>query len=123
MKQRDHEAHLIEIGGKDMSLLGQIARAPDDVVASGLYRGYVWGVAARSVGDLHAVAHGHRIGGADTLEAEIALDLASGLAAFVGQNDIRAAGIFDNGSFHCRKSSEKYRLSLPKQPTFCIFLR
>ena len=75
VRHGEDEHHLVEVAGKDVGLLRQVARTADDVVASRLD--------AVDEGEPFAIhlvvdhiAHCHGIGGADALEAEVALHLA-----------------------------------------------
>ena len=90
---RDHQHCLIDIGGNDMTLLGEIGRLADDIVA-----------AVGNVGDKGSalvvghnsdmVTHCHWIGAADALEAEVALYLTiDKLATVVGLDGVPASCI------------------------------
>ena len=71
----DDKCEPVDICRQDMRLLAQICAAADDVVASGQDRGYP----VRTVGlqlNRHIVADCHGIGGTDTGDAQIALDMA-----------------------------------------------
>ena len=95
----DDEKRLVNVGGQNVALLGEVRRLSDDVVA-----------AVANVGDvrylvladfhLHPVAYGNGIGAADALEPEVALDFAvnSGLSV-LSKDGVVTASIFNDKSF------------------------
>ena len=58
------------------------------------------GNAVRVYGYCHFVADSYWIGGAYAFQPEIALDLTIHITSFIGVDDIPAAGIFYDKSFH-----------------------
>ena len=50
--------------------------------------------------DLYVVAHSHRVSAADTLQAEVAFDLALDAAPVFRLDEIPAACILDDKPFH-----------------------
>ena len=66
----DNEQRLIDIGGNNVTLLGEVDALADDVVATVLDFRY-----PATVTDTDAVAHCYGIGRAYSLDAEIALHL------------------------------------------------
>ena len=90
---RDHQHCLIDIGGNDMTLLGEIRRLSDDLVAA---VGYLSDkCSALVVGHKsYMVTHSHGVGAADALEAEVALYLTiDKLATVVGLDGVPASCI------------------------------
>lgn len=90
---RDHQHCLIDIGGNDMTLLGEIRRLTDDIVAA---VGYLSDkCSALVVGHKsYMVTHSHGVGAADALEAEVALYLTiDKLATVVGLDGVPASCI------------------------------
>ena len=73
MNQSGHKHGAVHIGGNDVRRFRKIGGAAYDIVASRKYgrdKGHT--VGARIAG-VDTVAHGHRIGGAQTFDSEIAL--------------------------------------------------
>ena len=91
----DDEQGLIDVGGQDMTLLGEVDAFTDDVVAAVFDAGYP---AAFAYGD--TVAHGNRIGRADAAEPEVAFYLIIGSQSIVGEDGVPTAGVLDDESFH-----------------------
>lgn len=85
---------LVEVGGDDVRLLRQVGGAADDVVFPLFNRGDK-GCALFVDVDLHPVAHGYGVGGADVLEAEIAFYLTFDLPPVVGPDGIPATCVFN----------------------------
>ena len=71
-----HEACQIDVGGNDVTLLGEVGRTTYDIVAAVVNLGDE-GIGAVVRGpELHDVAHGHGICAAYAPEAEVAFHLA-----------------------------------------------
>ena len=99
MAHGDDKERLVDIGGNDVALLGEVLRLAHDVVAS-VFDG---GDECRSLlieRYLDPVAHSHRIGAAYALETEIALNLAFDRLAIVSAHSVPAAGVLDDESLH-----------------------
>ena len=99
MAHGDDKERLVDIGGNDVALLGEVLRLAHDVVAPVLDGGDE----CRSLlieRYLDPVAHCHRIGAAYALETEIALNLAFDRLAIVGAHGVPAAGVLDDESLH-----------------------
>jgi hypothetical protein len=78
--KRHNQTRLIEIGRYDVGFFGKIACAADYIV----FPGHDLGDICRSVGIdgyAYAVAHGNRVGRADSFEAEMSFDLAGVILA------------------------------------------
>ena len=69
----DYQEGLIDVGGQDVALLGEVDALADDVVTAGF-----------------------GVGGADALEAEVALDLTINQLAIVGEDGVPAACILND---------------------------
>ena len=74
-----HQQCLIDIRSEDMTLFGEVDAFPDDVIAA-VFNGHN----PIALTYRHPVAYGHRIGGANSLDAEIALHLTLKELAIVG---------------------------------------
>ena len=96
----DDEQCLIDVGSEDVALLGEVDALADDVVAAVFdFRyptSYLWSLTTHLYGD--AVAHGHRIGRAYSLDAEIALHFTIKELAIVRQDGVPASSILNDKS-------------------------
>ena len=91
----DNQQSLVDVGSEDVTLLGEVDGLADDIVLTILY---LRNPAFVVDGDM--VAHGHRISGADSLDAEIALHLTIKELAIVRQDSVPASCILNNETFH-----------------------
>ena len=99
MAHGDDKEHLVDIGGNDVALLGEVLRLAHNVVAPVLDGGDE----CRTLlieRYLDPVAHSHRIGAAYTLETEVSLNLAFDRLAIVSAHGVPAAGVLDDESLH-----------------------
>ena len=100
MEQCHHKTHLIKIGREDMRLFRQVARTAYNIIASRFDRGDIRHVATGRFREGDDVTDGYGIGGTDTLEPEVSFDFTLHVAAIVSVDEIAAACIFYDGSFH-----------------------
>ena len=91
----ENQARLVDVGREDACFLREVARTPDYIVLSLFYFSDV-GCAVGIDSDLHAVAHGDRIGSAYPFEPEIAFYAAVDFAAVAGKHSIVASGVFND---------------------------
>ena len=94
-----HQQCLVDIGGEDVALFGEVGGFADDVVAAlvnfcdkgGLACGQF--VARYRNGD--SISHGHRIGRTNAAQAEVTLDAAGHYAPIVCAHFVMAACVAD----------------------------
>ena len=92
IRQRHHQRGHVDVGCKNVALLRQVRRTPDDVIAARLDGCDE----CSSIGiqqHRHPVANSHRIGAAYALEPEIAFYFAIMRRAIVGKHHIPATRI------------------------------
>ena len=82
-----------------MGFLAQVGGAPYDIVAARLNAGYPCRPVALQK-HIDTIAHSHRIGGADTAQPHIPLDVTFKGLSVVGEDDKRAAGGADDECVH-----------------------
>lgn len=78
-----HQHALVEVGGKDMRLFGQVGRTSDDVILP-VFDFIDESRAFLIQYDLHVVAYRHRIGATDTFQTEVTFDFTFNVCSFVG---------------------------------------
>ena len=89
---RDDEQGLVDVGGDDVTLLREVGRLADDVVAAVADGGNE----SRSLGVLdylHAVADGHGIGAPDAFQPEVSLYLAVHHPPVIRLDGVPASGV------------------------------
>ena len=91
----DDEQRLIDVGGNDMALLGEVDALADDVVTAVFdlldpVRAVLEGL------HLHKVTYRHRICATDASDTEIAFYMAFRIQAIVHPNDVTATCRFDD---------------------------
>ena len=91
--ERCHEHGLVDVGGDDVTLLAEVDGAAHYVVAAVCDVGDVGRAVGAGRGHMHEVAHGHGVGGAQALDAEVALHLAVDFAPLGGFYHIVRAGV------------------------------
>lgn len=93
------EHALVEVGRDDVRLLREVRGTADDVVAP-VFDFADEGSAFLIEQDVYVVAHRHGVGAANTLQAEVAFDLALDAAPVFRLDEIPAACILDDKPFH-----------------------
>ena len=99
-RQGGHQEGLVDVGGEDVALFGEVGSFADDVVAAWVDGGDESEFALAVVAQRHAISHRHGVGGADAFEAEIAFDAAFDELPFIGAHKITASGVFDDDAVH-----------------------
>ena len=94
----DDEQRLIDIGGDDMTLLGEVDALADDIVAAILNLGDEG--CTLLVGDnLNTITHSNRVGATDTLQAKVALHLTIKKLVIVCEDGVPAACVLNDETF------------------------
>ena len=92
------EQRLIDIGGDDMTLLGEVDALADDIVAAILNLGDEG--CTLLVGDnLNTITHSNRVGATDTLQAKVALHLTIKKLVIVCEDGVPAACVLNDETF------------------------
>ena len=92
-----YEYALVEIGGKNVRLLGKVGGATDDVILSVLYfadKGRTFLVQY----DFHIVTHSYGVGASYAFQPEVPFDFAFDVPSVVSPYQVPASGVFYNES-------------------------
>ena len=87
---RDYQEGLIDVGGQDVALFGEVDALADDVVTAG------FDIGDKIIRNRDPVTDRDGVGGADALEAEVALDLTINQLAIVREDGVPAACILND---------------------------
>ena len=87
---RDYQEGLIDVGGQDVALFGEVDALADDIITTGFNLG------DKTLRNRNPVTDRDGVGGADALEAEVALDLTINQLAIVREDGVPAACILND---------------------------
>ena len=99
MVDGDNQCHLVDVGGKDMTLFAQVRRPTDDVVPPFFDLFDPIGAIGERL-YFYEIAYRHRIRTTDASDAEIALDMTLRIRTIVQPNDVTASRRFNDESPH-----------------------
>ena len=92
---RDHQEGLVDVGGDDVALFGEVLRTTDNIVLSVFnFRNEGAPRQARGPCDGDSVSYRDGVGGADAFEAEGSFDFTINQLAIVRQDGVPAASVF-----------------------------